>query len=75
MKTSDKKIAGKSTREWEELSAELGEEMAGAPENTQPLSSAEMQWYRAAASDTGPKVKVSIRLRQWQIDRAKELAE
>jgi len=67
--------AGRTTREWGELSAELDDEFSGAPERTEPLSEGEMRWYRAAAMETGPKVKVTIRLRKWQIERAKEIAE
>ena len=72
--TSPKRIAGRTIKEWEQLSAELDKEMAGAPENTERLSPQERRWYRAALADTGPKIKVTIRLRKWQIERAKELA-
>ena len=75
MKKANKKIAGRTTTEWEGLSAELDEELAGASGNTQPLSEEELRWYRLAATDAGPKVKVTIRLRRWQIERAKELAK
>jgi predicted DNA binding CopG/RHH family protein len=68
-------IAGRSIKEWEALSAELDKEMSGAPEKTSPLSAEERGWYRAALADTGPKVKVTIRLRRWQIERAKQLAK
>lgn len=43
-------------------------------EKTEPLSESERRWYRAAVADTGPKARVTIRLRKWQIERAKELA-
>jgi len=75
MKNSKRKVAGRPISEWERLSRELDKEMAGAPEKTRPLSEAELRWYRMAALDTSPKVKVTIRLRQWQIERAKELAK
>ncbi len=71
---SKPKVAGKTIAEWEAASRELDEEMAGAPEDTRPLTAEERRWYRRAAMDTGPKVKVTMRLRQWQIERAKELA-
>lgn len=74
MKNSETKIAGRRTKEWEELSAELDKEMSGAQPNTQPLSADELRWYRLAALEKGPKVKVTIRLRKWQIERAKEIA-
>ena len=75
MKTSKKKVAGKRISDWEKLSSELDEEMSGAPENTDALSEEEMKWFRIAALEAGPKVKITIRLRQWQIERAKELAK
>ena len=74
MKNTTRKVAGRTTREWKELSRELDKEGAGAPENTRPLSDDERRWYRMAVADTGPKVRVTIRLRKWQIERAKELA-
>ena len=74
MKKTTQKIAGRTISEWEELSRELDKEGAGDPENTQPLSDDERRWYRTAVADTGPKVRVTIRLRKWQIERAKELA-
>ena len=46
MKKRDTKIAGRTVAEWEELSRELDREMAGAPENTEPLSAEERRWYR-----------------------------
>ncbi|HUT33423.1 MAG TPA: hypothetical protein VNE39_08100 [Planctomycetota bacterium] len=67
-------MAGHTVSEWKGLSKELDREAAGAPENTQPLTGDERRWYRMAVADTGPKVRVTIRLRKWQIERAKELA-
>jgi len=75
MSKSKRRVAGKTIEEWEEASRDLDEEMAGAPENTRPLTEEERRWYRRAAMDTGPKVKVTMRLRKWQIERAKELAK
>ena len=75
MSKKSQKVAGRTIAEWEALSAELDEEMSTAPENTEPLSAEEMSWYRRAVMDTGPKVKVTMRLRQWQIERAKQLAK
>lgn len=74
MKKAEGKAAERRMGEWEKLSAELNKEMAGAPENTEPLTAAERLWYRSALADTGPKIKVTIRLRRWQILRAKQLA-
>ena len=74
MSKSGEKVAGRTLNEWERLSKGLDDEMAGAPENTRSLSPEELRWYRTAVMDTGPKVKVTIRLRKWQIERAKELA-
>ena len=74
MNNATRRIAGRTISEWKRLSTELDKEMAGAPENTQPLSEEERRWYRMAVADTGPKVRVTIRLRTWQIERAKELA-
>ncbi len=70
-----RKIAGRTIEEWEKLSAELDKEMAGAPENTRPLTSAERIWYRKAIAQREPKVKVTIRLQRWQIERAREVAK
>ena len=75
MKKPEMRAAGRPIREWEELSAELDHELSGTRENTEPLPEDEMRWYRAAAMETGPKVKVTIRLRKWQIERAKEIAQ
>ena len=75
MKRPKRKVAGRTISEWERLSAELDKEMAGAPEHTQPPSEEELRWYRKAVLDTSAKVKVTIRLRKWQIERAKELAK
>ena len=75
MKKRTERVAGRPTKEWEALSAELDDELAGATENTDPLSDEELRWYRRAAGDTSPKVKVTIRLREWQIERARELAK
>jgi len=74
MNNPDTHIAGRSLEEWAALSDELDQEQAGAPQNTQPMTAEEARWYRRAALEKGPKVKVTIRLRQWQIDRAKEIA-
>jgi predicted DNA binding CopG/RHH family protein len=74
MSKKSRKVAGRTIAEWEALSAELDKEMSTAPENTEPLSAEERRWYRRAVMDTGPKVKVTMRLRKWQIERAKELA-
>ena len=75
MRTIAPRIAGKTIAEWEKLSADLDSEMTGAPESTKPLSAEERGWYRAAIADTSPKVKVTIRLRKWQIQRARQLAK
>jgi len=75
MSKSEHRVAGKTVEQWEEASRELDEEMAGAPENTRALTEEERRWYRRAALDTGPKVKVTIRLRKWQIERARQLAK
>ena len=48
------KAAGRSVEEWEKLSAELDKEMAGAPENTEPLSAEELSWYQAAVMGGSP---------------------
>ena len=60
MKRPAKKIAGRPTSEWEALSAELDDELAGAVENTEPMSEEELRWYRRAAGDTSPKVRVTF---------------
>ncbi|MBM4037782.1 MAG: hypothetical protein FJ290_04645 [Planctomycetes bacterium] len=73
--TSPRRIAGRTIKEWERLSAELDKEMVGIPEGAEPLSPQERRWYRAALADTGPKVRVTIRLRKWQIERARQLAK
>jgi predicted DNA binding CopG/RHH family protein len=70
-----RRIAGRTIEEWEELSAEMDKEMAGAPENARALTSAERRWYRKAIAQTEPKVKVTIRLRPWQIERARQIAK
>lgn len=75
MSKPNEQVAGRPLSQWEKVSKELDEEMAGAPENTAPLSADERRWYQRAARDTGPKVKVTIRLRKWQIERAKQLAK
>jgi predicted DNA binding CopG/RHH family protein len=62
-------------RKWNEISSMLDEEMSGAPESTERLSKEEMRWYRVAVMDKEPKVKVTIRLRRWQIERARAIAE
>jgi hypothetical protein len=68
-------VMGRTILEWEKLSAELDKSMAGAPENTEPLSPEEVRWFRRVLADKAPKVKVTIRLHKWQIDRAKRLAK
>ncbi|MBM4041010.1 MAG: hypothetical protein FJ290_21125 [Planctomycetes bacterium] len=75
MRTSRARVAGYTIDELEKLSAELDKEMVGVPENTRPLTSAERRWYRKAIAQTEPKVKVTIRLRRWQIERARQLAK
>jgi len=52
MKQKSRKIAGRTLPEWEALSAELDEPMAGSPENTRPLSPEEKRWLRRAVADT-----------------------
>ncbi len=74
MKTA-RRVAGRTIEEWERLSAEMDAEMSGAPENARPLTSAERRWYRKAIAQTEPKVKVTIRLRRWQIERARQMAK
>jgi len=75
MMDKNRKVAGRTIREWEKLSAEFDKSMAGAPENTEPLSAEESRWFRRVLADKRPKVRVTIRLHQWQIDRAKRLAK
>lgn len=75
MSKQESRAAGRPLAEWAEMSAELESELAGDVEHTRSLSAAEARWYHRAAGETGPKVKVTIRLRQWQIDRARQLAQ
>lgn len=75
MINKNRRVAGRTIREWEKLSAELDRSMAGAPENTEPLSPEEIRWFRHALADRSPKVKVTIRLHKWQVQRAKQLAK
>ncbi|MBM4030671.1 MAG: hypothetical protein FJ291_02675 [Planctomycetes bacterium] len=49
-KASPRRVAGRTIKEWERLSAELDKEMAGAPENAEPLSAEERRWYRSVVS-------------------------
>ena len=74
MSNKESNYAGRSLKDWAGMSAELEGELVGDAQHTLPMSAAEAQWYRRAAQETGPKVKVTIRLRQWQIERAKEIA-
>jgi len=53
----NRKVAGRTIREWEKLSAELDQDMAGAPENTEPLSAKELRWFRSVLGDSKPKGK------------------
>lgn len=69
------RILGHTIAEWEDRSAELDREFSGSIENTQPLTPAERKWYEDVVRDRGPKVKVTIRLRKWQIARARQLAK
>jgi hypothetical protein len=50
-RSKQRKIAGRTIAEWGKLSAEMDREMAGAPENTEPLTAEERRWYRAALAD------------------------
>ncbi len=75
MRTSKARVAGYTIDELEKLSAELDREMVGVPENTRSLTSAERRWYRKAMAQTEPKVKVTVRLRRWQIERARQVAK
>jgi len=54
-KRRERKIAGRTIAEWERFSAEMDKEMAGAPENTDPLTAEERRWYRAALAELSPK--------------------
>ncbi len=75
MRSEGRKVAGRTIREWEKLSAELDKSMAGAREDTEPLSPEEARWFRRVLVDRTPKVKVTSRLHKWQVDRAKRLAK
>ncbi len=71
----DERVHGHTLAEWEQWSAELDKEFSGSIENTEPLTPAERKWYEENIRDRSPKVKVTIRLRKWQIARAKQLAK
>lgn len=60
---------------YEKMSRDLEVEFSGSIENTKPLTASDRKWMKAALADTGPKIPVTIRLRKWQIERAKELAK
>ena len=75
MRTSKARVAGYTFDELEKFSAELDKEMVDVMENTRPLTSAERRWYRKAIAQTEPKVKVTIRLRRWQVERARQIAK
>lgn len=68
----------KMRRNLKKLKAEsekLEEEFSGSIEETKPLTDADKEWLKKALLDTGPKVPVTIRLKKWQIERAKQLAK
>jgi len=54
MSKRHRKIAGRTLAEWEKLSRELDREMAGAPENTEPLSDEERRQYRRLLRKRSP---------------------
>lgn len=59
----------------EKHSKELDREFSGAIENTKPLSAKDRDWLKDILKKSDdPKIPVTIRLSQWQVDQAKELA-
>ena len=59
----------------EEESNKLEEEFSGTLKHTKPLNDDDKKWLQRALLDTEPKIPVTIRLKRWQIERAKQLAK
>ncbi|OGH55614.1 MAG: hypothetical protein A3G34_00900 [Candidatus Lindowbacteria bacterium RIFCSPLOWO2_12_FULL_62_27] len=68
-------MKAKRLKELEKLSAHFDKEFSGDIENTEPLTKGEREWFKKVIQDTSPKVPVTIRLRRWQIERAKQMAK
>ncbi len=59
----------------EAKSKKLEKEFSGSIEHTKPLTDGDKKWLLPILNDTTPKIPVTIRLKCWQIERAKDIAK
>lgn len=58
----------------EAKSKSLEKEFSGSIKNTQPITDDDKKWLRLAIREE-PTIVVTLRLKRWQVERAKQLAK